>query len=104
MAATKAPLCSGGMTHCSFCHGFSSFFFQRPTDRLVTDGVDDVEFDELVGQHLQGPAFAAIRRLGTRQGDELRFLLAVEFRRAVTLRPDVSALSMPSSAQRFFTR
>ena len=28
ICATKSPLCSGGITHCSFCHGFNSFFLK----------------------------------------------------------------------------
>jgi hypothetical protein len=85
MAATKAPLFSGGMTHCLFCHGFSSFFFQRPADGLVTNRVDDPELHKLVGQHLHRPAAAPSWRRRASYGDELCLLLAVKLWQPVTL-------------------
>src|SRR3712207_8186325 len=48
---------------CAFLRQGLSAFFQRASHRLVADRLDDVEFNELVGQELHGPAAASFRRL-----------------------------------------
>jgi hypothetical protein len=53
-------------------------FFESPPNRAVTGAIDDVQFHDLVLQQPQCPACAALRRLGTSQGNQLGFLLAVE--------------------------
>src|ERR1700749_4743025 len=77
MAATKAALASGGITHWSFRCGLRSFF-ERPPDGIVAGARDNVQFDDLALQHLPRPPRKAFggRRAG--QGDQLRFAGAVE--------------------------
>jgi hypothetical protein len=86
MWQTNSALASGGMHHCSFRCGFSSFF-QSPPDRLVGDRVHDFQLDELVGQQLHGPRLTALRRGGASQGNEPSLGLAVEL--------DLSGRSLP---------
>jgi hypothetical protein len=45
----------------------------------VGDGLHDLQLDQLLGQQAQGPAHLACRGLATGEGDQPRFLLAVQF-------------------------
>jgi hypothetical protein len=58
--------------------GFSSFF-ERPPHRLGADVLGVLQFDHLVGQQADGPPFAPEGWLATGQGDQVGFLLAIEF-------------------------
>src|SRR5882757_1993485 len=48
------------------------------TEIRLTGTIDDVEFHDFVFQQPQGPARASLGRLGTSQGNQFGFLLAVE--------------------------
>src|SRR3712207_5967075 len=63
---------------CAFLRQGLSAFFQRASHRLVADRLDDLEFNELVGQELHGPAAAAFRRLAAGQSNEEGLLPAVQ--------------------------
>jgi hypothetical protein len=80
MAATKALLAFGGITHCCFRCGLR-MFFESPPDRAVAGAIDDVQFHDLVLRQPQCPACAALGGFGTSQGDQLGFLLAIALRR-----------------------
>ncbi len=63
---------------------------QGLADCFVADGIDHLEFHELVGQQAQAPARVAVRRLLTAQGNHLRLLARIEFSLA---RPNESWLA-----------
>jgi len=55
-------------------------FFERPADCLIPDLVDHPQFYELVGEQLHGPVLPAFGRCRAGKGDQLGFLLEIEFR------------------------
>lgn len=61
-------------------HGLSWFFSQRPPHRLLGNRVDDVQFDELVGQELEGPDGVPLGRRTAGERDERRLAAGVELR------------------------
>jgi len=76
MAATNAPLTSG-MHHCRCRQGFSSFF-QKRSDGLGRDLIDEAEFDRFAGQQAQRPMVVSVRDGAAGDGNEVGLLRTVE--------------------------
>ena len=81
--ATNSPL-TLGIHHSFFCHGLSSFF-EHLAHRLQGDAIGKLQLHRLVGQQLECPVRVPFRRGAARNGDQVRFLLAVQL--ALLARP-----------------
>ena len=90
MAHTKAASCWVGMHHICWRQGFSSFPVYTRTSLLSTlravswDMVCTIWRRQLIGQQMQGPAGASLRRFATSDGDETCLAFAIKHRGAVT--------------------
>src|SRR5713101_6625741 len=80
MAQTKSALALGGIHHCLFSQGLSSFF-SRPTYRFIRYTLNHLKLDQLVGVKLHGPLGVAFGWFGASQGDQPGFTVTIEFSR-----------------------